>query len=580
MWPGGCGGVRKQPCDKPPEGVAVEFVAALQTIVAVAMEKNMIAGAVRFMWRWSRGVRVAIIGNVACGCCAAALSLTAVWLTREIVGAACAGGRDGLGLMCAGFCFALAGRILASKCGGRLEAWSITRMSNAMRSRLFRRVMGGGYGAGAGLHSADVVNRLTADVGSVSSAVCSSLPSLVVAAVSFLAAFAYLAVLAPGIAAAVALLMPGAVALGKLPARRTFRLTAEIRDAETDIYRLLQEDVGHRMLISTIGYSGKAAEEFGDCQERFFSLTMRRNDLGLLAGGAVAFGFVAGYAVMFLYCAYGILDATVSFATMTALLQLTAMVQRPVVDMSHKLTPLVKASVSASRVSALEAAFVIASGAGVRYGEGIVFDDVWFRYGEAGEYVLKGFHATVPVGKVTALYGETGIGKTTILRLLLGLCRPERGEVRSPFAGASLRRIVYVPQGNSLVSGTVMSNLLMGDPDAPDDVMEKALFVADAQFVCSLPEGLATKCGENGYGFSEGQAQRIAVARGIVRLMSLKAESDAPVMLLMDEPTSALDSETGNTMLRRIVRCFADVTLVIVTHNESIRSYADKVILL
>lgn len=540
----------------------------------------MIAKLIKVIFRESKGVRTGIIINVLCGCITVALSLLVVWSTREIVSAACDGNREKLTATGVMFCLFLAGRILTAKFGQRLEAWCITRMSNVLRSRLFHKVMMGGYNVESDLHSADVVNRLSADVGNLSSTVCSTVPALIVSAVSFICAFVYLAVLAPVIAIIVAALMPVAILTGKLPAAKTYRLSAGIRDAETDIFRQLQDNVSHKELITTIGYSDRASEEFHESQNRFFRLTMQRNDLGLIAGGAVTFGFMAGYAVMFLYCAYGLLDSTVSFATMTALLQLTAMVQRPVVDMSHKITPFVKAAVSADRIEALELQYCKKPDSVIKYGENIAFKNVWFRYNDASAYILKAFDDTIPVGKVTALYGETGKGKTTILRLLLGLYQPREGEIYSPFAGCNSQNIIYVPQGNSLLSGTVETNLLMGNPDASLEDIGKALYLADAEFIWQLPDGVMTKCGENGYGFSEGQAQRLAIARGIIRFMRLKKEKKSPIMLLMDEPTSALDPETEATMLDRTISYCKGETIVIVTHKNSIRKYADKVIVI
>ncbi len=540
----------------------------------------MIARLVNIILRESKGVRTGIMINILCGCITVALSLLVVWATREIVNAACTGEREVVRSAGILFCLFLLGRILSAKAGQRLEAWCITRMSDRLRARLFDKVMSSGCNAQSDLHSADVVSRLSGDVGNLSSAVCSTFPALIVAAVSFAGAFVYLAMLAPLIAVVVAVLMPVAILVGKLPAAKTYRLSAEIRDAETDIYRQLQDDVNHRELISTIGYSANASEEFRRSQKRFFRLTMRRNDLGLVAGGAVTFGFMAGYAVMFLYCAHGILEYTVSFATMTALLQLTSMVQRPVVDMSHKISPFVRAAVSADRIETIEKRYTRRPESIIKYGENIRFDNVWFKYNDSSPYILYGFNISIQAGKVTALYGETGKGKTTILRLLLGLNQPEKGEIYSPFAGCNSQNMVYIPQGNTLISGTVMTNLMMGNPCASLKEIEKALYLADAEFIMNLPESFMTKCGENGYGFSEGQAQRIAVARGLIRLMHLKKENGNRVLVLMDEPTSALDPETESTMLNRIILCFKEETFVIVTHKDSLRKYADQAIIL
>ena len=538
----------------------------------------MVLKVIRILYLDSRGVRCAICGNVACGVASVVLSLLSVWATKEIVACACAGHKNALTGMSVMFCLFMLGRLLASKCGQRIEAWSVARLSNRMRSNLFQKVMGAGFGAGQELHSADVVSRLSADVGSITSTICSTIPAIIVSAISFAGAFVYIAVLAPAIAVAVAVVMPMAVLVGKIPASRTYRLTAEIRSVETDMYRQLQDGTAHRLLISTIGYARKAAEEFSKRQSVFFRHTMKRNDLGLVAGGAVSLGFMTGYAVMFLYCAYGIVDSAVSFATMTALLQLTAMVQRPVVELSHKISPLVRTGVSVERIMELEKHYGAKPQSAIRHGDEIVFNNVSFRYNDSARYILKDYYEKIPTGKVTAVYGETGIGKTTLFRLLLGICQPEQGEVISPFDDSDHRNIVYIPQGNSLISGTVKTNLLMGDPDVSDEAMQKALCLAGAEFVFSLPDGILTKCGENGHGFSEGQAQRIAVARGIVRYMFLKKKGAGPVLLLMDEPTSSLDPETEALMLGRIMTYLKGETVVIISHRGDIKKYADKVI--
>lgn len=538
----------------------------------------MILRVIKILYRDSKGVRGAIVCNVLCGVVGVALSLLTVWATREIVAKACLGLKDELTAMCAVFCLFLLGNLLITKWRQRIEARSVARLSNRLRAALFERVMGAGFSSHHELHSADVVSRLSADVASITATICTTVPAIIVSAISFAGAFVYIALLAPIIGVAVAAVMPLAILTGKLPAKRTYRLTAEVRSVETSIYRQLQDALVHRMLFTTIGYVGRAVEEFSKSQSYFFRCTMKRNDLGLIAGGALTFGFMAGYAMMLVYCAYGIIDSTVSFATMTALLQLTAMVQRPVVDLSHQISPLVRAGVSVERVSELERHYRPKKKSAMRYSKDIVFDNVTFRYDDDSRYIFKDYCETIPTGTTTAVFGETGIGKTTLFRLLLGLYPPERGEIFSPFANSSQQSIIYIPQGNSLISGTVRTNLLMGNPDATVEEMEEALYLSAADFVHSLPDGLLTKCGENGYGFSEGQAQRIAVARGIVRYMLLKRDSPAPVLLLIDEPTSAIDSETETLMLDRMMPYLKGETIIIISHRANIERYADKVI--
>lgn len=535
------------------------------------------------------GVRLGIAANVACGVVGVALSLLFVWLTREIVAAAVAADTPRLNILSMTLCSVIILRLAIAKCGQRIEAWCITRFSNKMRATLFARIMTGGGYADEELHSADVVNRMSADVGSVSATVCSTFPSAIVAAVSLAGAFIFLATISPLIAVVVTMLMPLAIIIGKATLSRTRRLTRQIREKESEIVRHMQESISHRLLVATLGYARQCGEEFKTRQSAFFRLTMRRNDLTLFSGGMVSLGFMAGYAVMFLYCAYGICSGAVSFATMTALLQLVAMVQRPAVELSHKITPVVNASVAMERIREIEMRYAPAN-TGVNTictADEFRLENVWFRYKPSDDYVLRDFSATLPLGGVTVVNGETGIGKTTLLRLLLRLCRPESGRIHSPFVNAGFDDVVYIPQGNTLMSGTVMSNLLMGKPDATQEEIGGALHAACADFATRLPDGLLTRCGENGYGFSGGEAQRICIARGLLRLCALrKWEKDCitgerengGILLLLDEPTSSLDADTESEMLRRLFNYARGATIVVVSHKTAVQQYADKLI--
>jgi len=198
---------------------------------------------------------------------------------------------------------------------------------------------------------------------------------------------------------------------------------------------------------------------------------------------------------------------------------------------------------------------------------GVRFENVSFSYPDSDRHILKDFTHDFAPGSSTALVGETGIGKSTMLRLMLGLLSPESGCVSvynsdSVFnAGPGTRcNMVYVPQGNTLMSGTIRDNLLLGNPDATEEEMLEALQIASAGFILELPDGLDTNCGEGGAGLSEGQAQRIAIARGLLH---------KGAVLLLDEPTSSLDAETEDELVERLLDSKGTRTLIIITHREA-----------
>ena len=172
--------------------------------------------------------------------------------------------------------------------------------------------------------------------------------------------------------------------------------------------------------------------------------------------------------------------------------------------------------------------------------------------------------------------GETGAGKSTLIRLLVALINPSSGDIELYNGNEShrsstltRRNFIYIPQGNTLISGTIRDNLLMGDPNATEEQMRRALHIACADYVYDLPDGIDSEIAERGGGLSEGQAQRIAVARSILRPGSI---------LILDEVTSALDEETEQEMLRRLTQSQIGKTLIFVTHRPAIMQYCSQVL--
>ena len=209
---------------------------------------------------------------------------------------------------------------------------------------------------------------------------------------------------------------------------------------------------------------------------------------------------------------------------------------------------------------------------------GISIDNLTFCYSKTSRKIFDNFSFTFPAGSITAILGETGSGKTTLIRLLLSLIAPKAGNITLqdkkkvfPISPETRCNFAYVPQGNTLLSGSIRENLLLGSPLASEEEMKQALEDAAAEFVLSLPEGLDTICGEMGHGLSEGQAQRIAIARALL--------NPAPVLLL-DEATSALDAETESRVIKRIIQKYQNRTIIFVTHRPEILKYSTQTLFL
>ena len=313
-------------------------------------------------------------------------------------------------------------------------------------------------------------------------------------------------------------------------------------------------------------------------QGELYGNEIRRTRFSVVSRIFISLAFQAGHAVAFLWGVWGISTGKVTYGMMTAFLQLVGQIQRPLADMSGQIPSLIHASASIDRLMELEAlpAEEPAEPHLLHGNVGVKLENVSFAYPDNPSDVLHDFSYEFKPGSRTAIVGPTGIGKSTMIRLLLALLKPREGKIslydsssEVPVSSATRINLVYVPQGNSLFSGTVRDNLLMGNSEATQQQLENALRTAAADFVFSLPSGLDTQCFEAGAGLSEGQAQRIAIARALLRPGSV---------LLLDEFSSALDAETETLLLERLTKELHGHTMVFITHRDKIIDYCDSVL--
>lgn len=534
------------------------------------------------LWKESAGTRGLSAGVAVAGCLTVGASLLFVWATKLIVDCAVAPSHVipvyAIALLVA--CLLL--QLIIPAVRRRLEAMALTRYNNNLRRRLLLHLLQAGWRGRSGVQGGDAVSRMRDDVATLASLSCSVIPGIVAVLLQLAGAFVFLAVLDLRLALAVIFIMPVALVISKIYMKRTRRITREIRDDDSAVQTFLQESLHHRTLLSTLMATDRRAEDFGELQAVLTRKVLKRTDISIFTNMAVSAGFMAGYCVTFLWSAYGLAAGAVSFGMMTAFLQLVAQVQRPVLDLSHRIPSFINASVAFDRIDeifALPLEDYTAPRPGASDGPvGLRFRDVSYRYPDGDtEVICRLDHDFLP-GSITAVIGPTGSGKSTLLRLMLGLVGPTKGRAEfytarglSERISPSLRHeIVYVPQGNTLICGTVRDNLRLAAPDASEREMRDALTAAVADFVFDLPDGLDTFCAEGGGGFSEGQAQRIAIARGLLKKGSL---------ILLDEPTSALDPDTEQEFLQRFLGYVRPgTTIIIVTHRPAVLAYCTDVI--
>ena len=536
----------------------------------------------RWISKLAAPVAPMLTGAVLCQLVLVGIALCYVYISKSLVdvasGVGAGGGRELVLLGCA-MVLTILLRIAFQSCISYVESKAEIKIANSLRQREFDKLMHLKSDYRKHWHSGDLVNRMQSDVSSVASSIGRVIPNLTGAVLKFSAAFAYMLVLEARLAWLLVLVIPVGVFGGRFVLRRTRALTLAVREGDGKVQSHVQESVQHLPVIQGLEYGANSSSELEMIQDDFYSKIMRRTRFSIVARILTALAFSLGYAIAFLWGVRGIWLGSVSFGLMTAFLQLVGQIQRPLLEMSEQLPSLFHCSASIDRLMEIEAmpgeeegeALMMDGIAGVR------LENLSFHYPDGEEMIFDNFSHDFKPGSRTAVIGETGIGKSTLIKLLMSLLQADSGKItlydmKGDCAEASSRtrcNMVYVPQGNTLFSGSIRENLLMGKPDADESQMREALHRAAADFVDRMPEGLDSQCFEAGGGLSEGQAQRIAIARALLRPGSI---------LLLDEFSSALDPETEELLLERLNDGSSDKTMIFITHRERVADYCDSIL--
>lgn len=440
-----------------------------------------------------------------------------------------------------------------------------TRAKNNMRQRILHKLL---LSKDSGkLHSGDIVNRIEIDVSTIINFVGYKIPESASGLIMFAAAMVclyhldhYLPILVFGVIVI-------SLAISRIYIKKMHKLIKDVRESEGNIQAVIQDSIQNRSLLKVLEATQTIAERFSFVQSNLFGNMKKSTSFSIRASAIVSAGESFVYILTFLWAALRMSAGTLTFGGMTAFLQLINKVYRPLRNLYGILPSFVGAVTSAERLMEMENWDKELNDNPIKMDGpcGIMLDYVSFRYDDSSEDVISNLSFDFHPGTSTALIGKTGTGKTTILRLLVALAVPQKGHVRvynekeSFETSLSLRcNFIYVPQGNTLMHGTIRDNLLLGNPSATDEEIYEMLHVCCADFVRSIPNGLDTLCHENGGGLSEGQAQRIAIARGLLH---------GGEILILDEVTSALDEETTKKLLDNLFENYADRTLIFATHD-------------
>ena len=534
---------------------------------------------IRNLISFSRSARRWGLAYILLGIIRTLLSLTFVWVCKELVDIATGVSKEPLGqwtaFMIACIVLQICCRIASSYC----EQYGRINIQNNLRARLFYSLISSRWSGRERFGTGDAVNRLEEDIRVVSELVSSHIPAVVVTFAQLAAASTFLLFISPNLLWALVGLMIAGIIASRLSFRKLRSLSTAIRTKDGEIQQHIQEHLQNRVVALTIIGIERVMATLNTLHNALRTNTIKRLNFHSLNSTLLSVSFMGGYAAAFLWGVYGIKSGAVTFGMMTAFLQLVSQIQMPLSELARKIPAFIHALSSIERLAELENLDPEENAPLCRLEApaGILFKDVTFSYPDSHSGVLfNSFSHNFLPGTMTVVAGATGIGKSTLVRLMLGLLKPQSGSIliygsssNSHCASKATRcNFKYVPQGNTLLSGTILDNLLMADPKADRERIDAALHIAAADFVHSLPEGLQTICGESGSGLSEGQCQRIAIARAL-----LQSGSE----LLMDESTSSLDPATESLVLQNL-RTLSNHTIIFISHREAVMKSADSLL--
>ncbi|MDV3550380.1 ABC transporter [Elizabethkingia anophelis] len=458
---------------------------------------------------------------------------------------------------------------------GWLNEKTRMKMMISLQNSLVKSQMLSTWKVGKHWHTGDIQVRINNDCQEIVQMVGFSSISFVLTTIRLLASFGFLWLMDPMLAILIVAISP-LFLFSKIYFKKLRKLNKDLKTAESKFGNVVQENLRFRMSIRALGVQYARWQKVENSQNDIFKLKLGLLNFSTVSQGIMKLTINAGFLLTFGWGVYRLHANEISFGTMTAFLQLVGRIQAPILLMMGFVPLFIRFRTAVDRVQELEQVEVEEEieQEYITEPHNIEINQLSFRYDD--KLVIKDLSAKFITGQPVAIIGSSGKGKTTLIRLLLALVKPDKGEI---FINTSTEHLVlsnkyriniaYVPQGDKLFSGSIKENLQLGEQEVSDSKLREVLYLACAEFVYDLPDGLDTIVGESGYGLSEGQAQRIAVARALMRECNI---------WLFDEVTSALDPDTGEKLIQRLLEAGKNKILVFVTHDMKLAGKCEQTI--
>ncbi len=540
-----------------------------------------------WIYGYGRRYRSAVAWYIFLGILGTGMSLAASVLSKNIVDVVTGFQTGALAPAAAFYVSMQLARIGVNAWTGRISAKIEVKVDQEIRAEVYDKIMEADWQAMSQYHSGDLLNRMDNDVASVSSSVLGWLPDLVTRLVQFLGALGIILYYDPTLAGLALLSAPVTLAVSRTLMGRMRQYSRQVREVSSQVMMFNEESFQNIQVIKSFGLGGLYSRKLRQVQGDYRQVKLAYNKFSVAASALMSLVGTAVSVACFGWGVYRLWGGYITYGTMILFLQMAGSLSGSFGALVKLVPSAISAATAAGRIMAVtelpredrsqdkEAWKLLAENRadGIR----VETRDLGFRY-QDGDMVLDCANFYADPGEIVALVGPSGEGKTTMLRLLLGIVRPQTGRVaitgqgtgQSLPASASTRVFfAYVPQGNTMFAGTVAENLRIMAQDATEKDLWRVLDLACAgDFVRKLPQGLDTKLKEGGGSLSSGQVQRLSIARALL--------ADAPVLLL-DEATSALDVATERKVLRNVLRSEAHKTVIVTTHRPSVLNICNRV---
>lgn len=424
-------------------------------------------------------------------------------------------------------------------------------------------------------HTGDIQVRIHTDCNEIVQMIGNTVPSFFLISIRLIGSFGLLWFMDPMLALLILAISPLFI-FTKLYFRKFKKLNQDLKKAESNFGHVVQENLRFRMSIRALGLQSLRWDKLRNSQSILSDLKISVLNFSTLSQSLMRLTMNMGFLITLTWGIYRLHTGEISFGTMSAFLQLVGRIQNPIILLMGFFPAFIRYRTAAERIQEVMTIEIEAEVEPeiISNLTALQLENISFRYDD--KLVLHNLSEKFDVGTSTAIIGSSGKGKTTIIRLLLALLQPDQGKIYIHTVSGKINlshqhreNFAYVPQGDKLFSGTIRENLQISQKSISEERLHEVLFIACAEFVYSLPDGLDTEIGESGYGLSEGQAQRIAVARAMLRNCSI---------WLFDEVTSALDHETGERMIERLMEAGKHKLLVFVTHDLTLANKCNKTI--